>query len=88
MTEAEKILKCAKSSPTRARTTSRLPQAFHGRRGRGEDIRLFAAHIGKDVKMKAAGRIRSLKDAEDFLALGCRRLGTSAPLVDRLEIYI
>ena len=43
-----------------------------------EDIRLFAAHIGKDVKMKAAGGIRSLKDAEDFLALGCRRLGTSA----------
>ena len=43
-----------------------------------EDIRLFAAHIGSRIKMKAAGGIRSLRDAEDFLALGCERLGTSA----------
>lgn len=28
--------------------------------------------------MKAAGGIRSFEDAEDFLALGCDRLGTSA----------
>lgn len=43
-----------------------------------EDIKLFAANIGKDVRMKAAGGIRSLEDAEDYLALGCERLGTSA----------
>lgn len=42
-----------------------------------EDIRLFKEHIGKDVKMKAAGGISSLKDAEDFLSLGVLRLGTS-----------
>ena len=42
-----------------------------------EDIRLFKDHIGKDVKMKAAGGISSLKDAEDFLSLGALRLGTS-----------
>ena len=42
-----------------------------------EDIRLFKEHIGKDVKMKAAGGISSLKDAEDFLSLGALRLGTS-----------
>ncbi len=43
-----------------------------------EDIRLFAANIGENVRMKAAGGIRSLEDAEDYLALGCERLGTSA----------
>lgn len=43
-----------------------------------EDIALFAKHIGENVKMKAAGGIRSFEDAEDFLALGCERLGTSA----------
>ena len=43
-----------------------------------EDIALFAANIGDNVKMKAAGGIRSLEDAEDYLALGCERLGTSA----------
>lgn len=43
-----------------------------------EDIALFAKHIGKNVKMKAAGGIRSFEDAEDYLNLGCERLGTSA----------
>ena len=43
-----------------------------------EDIALFAKHIGPDVRMKAAGGIRSFEDAEDYLNLGCERLGTSA----------
>ena len=43
-----------------------------------EDIALFAANIGENVKMKAAGGIRSFDDAQDYLALGCERLGTSA----------
>lgn len=43
-----------------------------------EDIALFAANIGGNVKMKAAGGIRSFEDAEDYLNLGCERLGTSA----------
>lgn len=42
-----------------------------------DDIRLFAAHIGPGVKMKAAGGISSLEDAQDFLDLGASRLGTS-----------
>lgn len=42
-----------------------------------EDIKLFKAHIGPEVRIKAAGGIGSLKDAEDFLALGADRLGTS-----------
>ena len=42
-----------------------------------EDVALFAAHVGEGVKIKAAGGIASLKDAEDFIALGASRLGTS-----------
>jgi len=41
------------------------------------DIELFARHVGPSVKIKAAGGISSLEDAEKFLALGADRLGTS-----------
>ncbi len=42
-----------------------------------EDIALFAANVGDNVKIKAAGGISSLADAEDFVNLGASRLGTS-----------
>ena len=42
-----------------------------------EDVALFREHIGPDVKIKAAGGISSLADAEKFIALGADRLGTS-----------
>ena len=38
---------------------------------------LFAENIGPAVKIKAAGGISTFQDAEDFLALGADRLGTS-----------
>lgn len=41
------------------------------------DIELFAKHIGDGVKMKAAGGIAALEDAEKFISLGADRLGTS-----------
>ena len=41
------------------------------------DVALFAAHIGPHVKIKAAGGISSIEDAEKFIALGADRLGTS-----------
>ena len=43
-----------------------------------EDIKLFTAHIGKNVRIKAAGGIKSLDDAQKFIELGCSRLGTSS----------
>lgn len=42
-----------------------------------EDVRLFAEHIGPDVKIKAAGGIASMEDGEKFIELGASRLGTS-----------
>ena len=41
------------------------------------DVELFAAHVGPDVKIKAAGGISSLEDAEKFVQAGASRLGTS-----------
>ena len=43
-----------------------------------EDIRLFAEHIGENVRIKAAGGSRTREDMERFLAEGCDRIGTSA----------
>lgn len=42
-----------------------------------EDIKLFKENVGEGVRIKAAGGISSLEDAEEFLALGASRLGTS-----------
>ena len=43
-----------------------------------EDVALFAKYVGPNVKIKAAGGIHSLEDAQHFLDLGASRLGTSA----------
>ncbi len=42
-----------------------------------EDVKLMRENVGAAVKVKAAGGISNLQDAEDFLALGADRLGTS-----------
>lgn len=41
------------------------------------DVELFAKYVGPDVKIKAAGGIKSFADAERFVELGASRLGTS-----------
>lgn len=45
-----------------------------------EDIRLFKAHIGPGVKIKAAGGIKSEADLRAFLDEGCARIGTSSAI--------
>ncbi len=42
-----------------------------------EDVALFRKYVGDGVKIKAAGGISTVRDAEDFLNLGADRLGTS-----------
>jgi deoxyribose-phosphate aldolase len=42
-----------------------------------DDVKLFSEHVGKNVKIKAAGGIKSIDDAEKFVSLGASRLGTS-----------
>ena len=41
------------------------------------DVELFAKHVKAGTKIKAAGGIASLEDAENFIGLGASRLGTS-----------
>ncbi len=45
-----------------------------------EDIKLFSENISDNVKIKAAGGIKSISDAEEFLKLGAERLGSSSLL--------
>lgn len=42
-----------------------------------DDVALFAKHVGKEIRIKAAGGISSFDDAEKFIELGATRLGTS-----------
>ena len=42
-----------------------------------EDVALLRANVAPEVKVKAAGGIANLQDAEDFIRLGADRLGTS-----------
>lgn len=76
LTEEEKIRMCGIVTESGAEYI-KTSTGFGGGGATREDVALFAAHIGPNVKIKAAGGIADLKDAEDFIALGASRLGTS-----------
>ena len=76
LTEAEKIKMCELVTASGAEYI-KTSTGFSTGGATREDVALFAKHVGPGVKIKAAGGIASLKDAEDFLALGADRLGTS-----------
>ncbi len=76
LTEDEKIKMCEIVTNAKAdfiKTSTGFSKAGATR----EDVALFKKHVGAGVKIKAAGGISSLRDAEDFIALGADRLGTS-----------
>ena len=76
LTDKEKIALCKCVSDSGAdyiKTSTGFSTAgatFH-------DVELFAKHVAPHVKIKAAGGISSLEDAEKFMELGASRLGTS-----------
>lgn len=77
LTEGEKIRLC--EIVTRAKADYIKTSTGFGTAGASlEDIRLFREHIGPDVKMKAAGGIRTKEDMEAYLKEGCERIGSSA----------
>ena len=86
LTDEEKIALCKCVSDSGAdyiKTSTGFSKAgatFH-------DVELFAAHVAPHVKIKAAGGISSLEDAEKFIELGASRLGTSrvVKIVKKLE---
>lgn len=77
LTEQEKIRMCDVVSASGANYIKTSTGLSTGGATR-EDIALFAKHITGDLKIKAAGGIRSFEDAEAFVSLGASRLGTSA----------
>ena len=77
LTEEEKIKMCeiiSNSDADYIKTSTGFSTAGATR----EDIRLFKEHIKNNKLIKAAGGIKSLNDAEDFINLGASRLGTSS----------
>ena len=76
LTDEEKIKMCQTVTEAGA-DYIKTSTGFAGGGATFEDVKLFAEHVGPDVKIKAAGGISSLEDAEKFLALGADRLGTS-----------
>ena len=76
LTDEEKIKMCEIVTNAGA-DYIKTSTGFGGAGATFEDIKLFSEHIGPNVKMKAAGGISSIEDAEKFLELGADRLGTS-----------
>lgn len=76
LTDEEKIKMCEIVTNAGA-DYIKTSTGFGGAGATFDDIKLFAEHIGPNVKMKAAGGISSIGDAETFLNLGADRLGTS-----------
>lgn len=77
LTEEEKIAMC-KAVTNAGANFIKTSTGFSTGGATREDIKLFAKNIGHDVSIKAAGGIKTLKDAEDFINLGASRLGTSS----------
>lgn len=76
LTDEEKIKMCEIVTASAA-DYIKTSTGFAGGGATREDVALFAKHVGPGVKIKAAGGIADLKDAEDFISLGASRLGTS-----------
>ena len=76
LTDAEKVEMCRVVSQSGAEYI-KTSTGFAGGGATREDVALLAAHMTNGKKIKAAGGIASLQDAEDFLKLGADRLGTS-----------
>ncbi len=76
LTDEEKIKMCeivSKSGADFIKTSTGFSTGGATR----EDIKLFSENVESHLKIKAAGGISSIKDAEDMLSLGAERLGTS-----------
>ena len=76
LTEEEKIRMCQVVTQSGA-DFIKTSTGFAGGGATFEDIKLFAEHVGENVRIKAAGGIKSFDDAEKFISLGATRLGTS-----------
>lgn len=83
LTEEEKIRMCQVVTESGA-DYIKTSTGFASGGATFEDVKLMRAHVGPQVKVKAAGGISSVEDAETFIQLGADRLGTSR-LIKLLE---
>lgn len=79
LTEEEKIAMC--EAVTKAGADYIKTSTGFGTDGaRMEDVILFKDHIGENVKIKAAGGVRTKEDLIAFIEAGCDRIGTSSAI--------
>ena len=76
LTDEEKIMMCKIVSEAGA-DYIKTSTGFSTAGATPADVKIFAEHVAPGVKIKAAGGIASLDDAEEFIKLGASRLGTS-----------
>lgn len=76
LTEEEKIRMCQAVTEAGA-DFIKTSTGFSAGGATREDIALFKKYVGPQVRIKAAGGIKSFADARDFISLGASRLGTS-----------
>lgn len=87
LTEEEKIALCG--CVTRAGADFIKTSTGFGTGGATlEDIKLFKAHIGPNVKMKAAGGVKTVEDLQNFCKEGCARIGTSSAIAILKEAVV
>ena len=79
LTEEEKVRLCQIVTETKA-DYIKTSTGFGSAGATVEDVILFRKECGPDVKIKAAGGIRTMEDAENMLSAGADRLGSSALL--------
>lgn len=77
LTEDEKIAMC-KAVTNAGADFIKTSTGFGTAGAKIEDIELFKKHIGPNVKIKAAGGVKTAEDLEMFLHAGCQRIGTSS----------
>lgn len=76
LTDGEKVKMCEIVSESGA-DYIKTSTGFSAGGATREDVALFADNVAPELKIKAAGGISSVQDAEDFISLGAKRLGTS-----------
>ena len=79
LTEEEKIAMCKCVTDAKA-DYIKTSTGFGTGGATIEDIKLFKQHIGPNVKIKAAGGVKTVEDLEMFITEGCERIGTSSAI--------
>ena len=90
LSKEEKIAMC--KAVTKAKADYIKTSTGFGTSGANmEDIKLFRENIGENVKIKAAGGVKSIEDMENFIEAGCDRIGTSSAISlikdNKLDVY-